>query len=133
MTTDIAIALRQAAEYLKASGQAEKALATGRRAPGLCLPSQNGVRTSLASILCRGPLLLIFYSGSWCPGCNLSLRALEEVRPLVEARGASLVAISPQTIEENARTERTTQVTLPILSDKLRGDRAAVRRSLAHS
>jgi peroxiredoxin len=61
---------------------------------------------------------LIFYSGSWCPGCNLSLRALEEVRPLIEARGASLVAISPQTIEENTRTRRTTQVTLPILSDK---------------
>lgn len=118
MTTDIAIALRKAAEYLKASGQAEKALAAGPHAPGFCLPSQDGVRTSLASILRRGPLLLIFYSGSWCPGCNLSLMALEEVRPLIEARGASLVAISPQTIEENARTRRTTQVTLPILSDK---------------
>jgi peroxiredoxin len=44
---------------------------------------------------------LIFYSGNWCPGCNLSLNALEEVRPLIEARGASLVAISSQTIEEN--------------------------------
>ena len=72
----------------------------------------------MTSILRRGPLLLIFYSGGWCPGCNLSLTALEEVRPLIEARGASLVAISPQTIEENARTRRTTQVTLPILSDK---------------
>lgn len=118
MTTDIAFALAQAAEYLKASGQAEKALAAGQHAPDFCLPNQDGVTTSMASILRRGPLLLIFYSGSWCPGCNLSLRALEEVRPLIEARGASLVVISPQTIEENARTRRSTQVTLPILSDK---------------
>jgi peroxiredoxin len=118
MTTDITIALAQAAEYLKASGQTEKALAAGRYSPGFCLPNQDGVNTSSASILRRGPLLLIFYSGSWCPGCSLSLRALAEVRPLIEARGASLVAISPQTIEENARTRRTAQVTLPILCDK---------------
>lgn len=72
----------------------------------------------MASILRRGPLLLVFYSGSWCPGCNLGLKALEEVRPLIEARGASLVASSPQTIEGNTITRRTTQVTLPILSDK---------------
>jgi peroxiredoxin len=92
MTTDIAFVLRQAAEYLKASGQTEKALPAGRHAPDFCLPNQDGVRTSLASILRRGPLLLVFYSGSWCPGCNLGLRAFEEVRPLIEARGASLVA-----------------------------------------
>ncbi|WP_176945997.1 peroxiredoxin-like family protein [Bradyrhizobium sp. Rc2d] len=118
MTIDLAIAMAQAAEYLKASGQTEKALAAGRHSPGFCLPDQDGVKTSSASILRRGPLLLIFYSGNWSPGCNPSLRALEEVRPLIEARGASLVAISPQTVEENARTRRTAQVTLPILCDK---------------
>jgi hypothetical protein len=101
MTTDIAIALAQAAENLMACGQAEKALTAGQHAPGLCLPNQDGVKTSSASILRLGPLLLIFYSGSWCPACNLSLRALEEVRPIIEARGASLIAISSQTIEEN--------------------------------
>jgi peroxiredoxin len=118
MTTDITFALAQAAEYLKASGQTEKLLTAGQRAPDFCLPNQDGEKTSSASILRRGPLLLVFYSGSWCPGCNLGLAALEEVRPLIEARGASLVVISPQTIQENARTRRTTQVTLPILSDK---------------
>jgi peroxiredoxin len=118
MTTEITFALAQAAEYLKASGQTEKALAAGRHAPEFCLPNQDGVKTSLVSMLRRGPLLLVFYSGSWCPGCNLGLTAFEEVRPLIEARGASLVAISPQTVEENARTRRTKQVTLPILCDK---------------
>jgi peroxiredoxin len=118
MMTDIAIALAEAAEYLKASGQAEKVLGAGRHSPSFCLPDQDGVKVSSESILRRGPLFLIFYSGSWCPGCNLGLRALEEIRPLIEARGASLVAISPQTIEENARTRRAMQVTLPILCDK---------------
>lgn len=118
MNTDITTALAQAAEYLKASGQTENALAAGRRVPDFSLPDQDGVDTSVASILRHGPLLLVFYSGGWCPGCIRGLRALEEVRSLIEARGASLVAISPQTIEENARTRRTKQVTLPILCDK---------------
>ena len=118
MNTDMAIALAQAAEYLKASGQTEKALAAGRRAPGFCLPDQDGVKTSSASILRRGPILLIFYSGGWCPGCILGLKALEEIRPFIEARGVSPIAISPQTIEENAKTRQTMQVRLPILSDK---------------
>jgi hypothetical protein len=57
MTTDITIALAQAAEYLKASGQTEKVLAAGRHAPDFSLPNQDGVKTSLTSILRRGPLL----------------------------------------------------------------------------
>jgi peroxiredoxin len=118
MNTDTKIVLAQAAEYLRASGQAEKALSAGRHAPDFCLPNQDGVKTCLAPILRRGPLLLVFYSGSWCPGCILGLKALEEVRPLIEERGASLVAISQQTIEENATTRRTTQISLPILCDK---------------
>jgi hypothetical protein len=32
---------------------------------------------------------------------HLGSRALEEVRPLIEARGSSLIAISSQTVEEN--------------------------------
>ncbi|MDL2409696.1 peroxiredoxin-like family protein [Rhizobium calliandrae] len=118
MDTDIINALAQAAEYLKATGQTEKALTAGRRAPDFCFPDQDGVKTSAVSMLRRGPLLLIFYSGGWCPSCVLGLKALEEVRPSIEARGASLVAISQQTVEENARTRRTTQVSLPILCDK---------------
>lgn len=118
MTTDIALVLAQAAEYMKTSGQTENLLPAGAHAPDFCLFNDDGVKTCLAPILRRGPLLLVFYSGYWCPGCNLGLRALEEVRPQIEARGASLVAISPQTIEGNARTRRNTKVTLPILSDK---------------
>lgn len=118
MNTDMAIALAQAAEYLKASGQTERVLAAGRRAPGFCLPNQDGVTTSLASLLRRGPILLVFYSGGWCPGCVLGLRALEEIRPSIEARGISPIAISPQTVEENVKTRSSTQVSLPILSDR---------------
>jgi peroxiredoxin len=118
MTIGIEIVLRQAAEYLIASRQVENALSAGQRAPGFALPNQDGVNTSMESILRRGPLLLVFYSGNWCPGCNLGLKALEEVRPVIEARGASLVVISPQTVEENAKTQRSMKVKLPILCDK---------------
>ncbi|MBR1170139.1 redoxin domain-containing protein [Bradyrhizobium liaoningense] len=64
--------------------------------PIFCLPAQDRVKTSSASILRRGPLLLFFYSGRWCPRPNPSLRAVEEIHPSIEARGASLVAVAPQ-------------------------------------
>jgi peroxiredoxin len=84
-----------------ASGRVEKGVNGWTTPRSFCLPNQDGAKSSSASILRRGPLLLIFYSGSWCPACNLGLRALEEVRPLIEARGGSLIAISSQTVEEN--------------------------------
>ncbi|WP_371265916.1 redoxin domain-containing protein [Pseudomonas sp. NFR16] len=44
----------------------------------------------------QGPLVVTFYRGVWYPYCNLNLRALEEIRPEIEARGARLIAISPR-------------------------------------
>jgi hypothetical protein len=76
MTNDIAITLAQAAEYLKDSARAERAFAAGLQ------PAQPRWRTSSASILRRSPLLLIYHSGSWCPGCNLSLRAARRGPPI---------------------------------------------------
>ncbi|WP_442894622.1 redoxin domain-containing protein [Bradyrhizobium sp. AZCC 1577] len=85
-----------------ASGRVEKGVNRWTTSRSFfCLPNQDGAISSAASILRRSPLPLIFYSGSWCPACNLGLRALEEVHPLIEARGGSLIASSSQTVEEN--------------------------------
>ena len=46
-------------------------------------------------LLDRGPLVLAFFRGGWCPYCPIALRGLERARPRIEAAGASLVAVSP--------------------------------------
>lgn len=111
-------ALHHAAEYLIASGQAERALTAGRHAPHFKLPNHEGVTMSSVAMLRRGPIVLVFFSGSWCPACSFNLRSLDKARTEIEARGASLVGISAQTVEQNARSRLLTRVTLPILSDQ---------------
>ena len=46
-------------------------------------------------------VVIAFYRGQWCPYCDLQLRAYQEVLPRIKALGANLVAISPQTPDEN--------------------------------
>jgi peroxiredoxin len=120
---DAADAMRSATEYLIATRQAERALMAGNCAPAFRLRDQRGVEVALETLLRRGPLLCAFYTGLWCPASSRDLRAFESLRPLVEARGASLVSISQQTVAENAKAHAQLSLGFPILSD--RGGRIA--------
>lgn len=111
-------ALRETTEYLIALGQAERALPAGSHAPEFSLRDQDGVEVSSMSLLRRGPFLLTFCGGNWCPACAFDLKALAKTRPAVEGRGASLVCVSQQTAKENRRAREITGVTLPILGDR---------------
>lgn len=110
-------ALREATEYLIASRQAERALSAGSHAPGFRLRDQDEVEVSSEPLLRRGPLLLTFYGGSWCPACTFDLEALEEMRSVGDLYGASLVCVSQQTAAENGRARAIAGVRLPIFCD----------------
>lgn len=109
--------MRSATEYLIATRQAEHALKAGNCAPAFRLRDQRGFEVSSETLLRHGPLLFIFYAGLWCPACSRDLQAFESVRPLVEARGASLVSISQQTVAENEKAHARLKLGFPILSD----------------
>jgi peroxiredoxin len=115
---DAANAMRSATEYLIATRQAERALKAGTRAPAFRLRDQGGVEVASETLLKHGPLLFTFYTGLWCPACSRDLQAFESLRPLVEARGASLVSISQQTVDENAKAHAQLKLGFPILSDR---------------
>jgi peroxiredoxin len=80
---------------IEASGMAA-GLSEGDEAPDFTLPDQLGRSVSLRERLSTGPVVLAFYRGEWCPFCNLQVRALQAALPAIEARGASLLAVSPQ-------------------------------------
>jgi peroxiredoxin len=69
--------------------------------------------------------VISFYRGVWCPYCNLELQALQEALPDITARGASLIAISPQTAPNSRKSQRDNKLDFPILSD--------VRSEVAHA
>jgi peroxiredoxin len=73
---------------------------------------------SSQELLAKGPLVLTFYRGAWCPFCNLDLQALEEARSEIETRGASLVAVSQQTAANSRKAQRNNKLGFPIVGDK---------------
>jgi peroxiredoxin len=109
--------MHRATDELIASGAAERALKAGAIAPSFVLKDAAGREFSSADALRRGPLVLTFYRGVWCPYCNLDLQAMQAALPALEARGASLVAVSPQTAPNSRRSERENHLAFPIVSD----------------
>ncbi len=70
---------------------------TGAMFPDFVLPSAEGRLVALADQLARGPVVLSFFRGEWCPFCKLALDALAEALPRIEDAGASLLALTPET------------------------------------
>lgn len=103
---------------LIASGQAQRALKAGDRAPDFDLPDSEGKTVSSRDLLAKGPIVLTFYRGFWCPYCNFDLAALELARPEIEKRGAQLVAVSQQTAANSRKSQRANKLGFPILGDR---------------
>jgi peroxiredoxin len=101
-----------------ASGSADRALKAGDVAPAFTLKDAEGVSVSSAALLSHGPLVASFYRGVWCPYCNLELQALEASRAEIEARGASIVALSMQNAANSRKSLRENKLGFPILVDE---------------
>src|ERR1700754_2719681 len=72
--------LRRSTEELIASGQADRAAKAAEVAPEFTLLDADGNSVSSRLLLAKGPLVVTFYRGVWCPYCNVDLQALEEAR-----------------------------------------------------
>jgi peroxiredoxin len=94
-----------------------QALAVGGRAADFELPNAQGQRVRLADQLDRGPVVLTFYRGAWCPFCNLQLRSLQLALPAFQALGASLLAISPELPDGSRAMVEQAALTFEVLSD----------------
>jgi peroxiredoxin len=92
-------------------------LAIGDTAPDFTLPDQLGRSVSLKQRLTKGPVVLAFYRGEWCPLCNTHLRALQKALPEIEAKGASLLAISPQSPDHALSITEKASLAFDVLSD----------------
>jgi peroxiredoxin len=102
---------------LDASGLAERCLAVGAHAPDFNLRDANGGDVALSSLLEKGPVVLVFYRGGWCPYCSTELRALQARLGDFAKAGATLVAVSPQTPDNSLSTAEKLELSFPVLSD----------------
>lgn len=102
---------------LQATGILEQVLRPGNKFPEFALLNRNGLTVKLTNLLIRGPVVINFFRGIWCPYCNLELQALQQSLIELEGAGASLVAISPQLPAVNKRTMLQNKLMFDILSD----------------
>jgi peroxiredoxin len=95
----------------------ENAIKPGDPMPPFLLPNTAGQLVDSATLLSRGPLIVTFYRGGWCPYCMATLEALERLRASFECLGASLVALSPDTGGRGAQIRRRHNLQFEILTD----------------
>jgi peroxiredoxin len=96
---------------------AKTALRIGDRAPAIMLENAKGATVDVGTLLKKGPVIVTFYRGGWCPYCNLELKAYQEILPQIVAAGASLVAISPEKPDDTVSTAEKNALTFEVLSD----------------
>lgn len=104
-------------ERVRAAGTIDAALKGEQLAPDFTLPDAFGNPVSLSALLARGPVVISFYRGEWCPFCNIELRALQQALPTIEQLGATLVAISPEMPDHGIVASEKNKLTFPVLSD----------------
>ncbi len=110
--------MEEAAEKLRKSHLAEKALKVGNTMPDFSLPNASGKKIQLSSLLKKGPVVIAFYRGSWCPYCNVQLNSYQQILPEFKKRGATLVAITPEKRDLSVETTKDKQLEFDILTDK---------------
>ncbi|RVU86173.1 AhpC/TSA family protein [Leucothrix sargassi] len=98
--------------------QGSNALTIGATMPSFELPSAKGEQVSSSDLLSKGAVVVTFYRGSWCPYCNLQLRALQSRLPDIKELGAELVAISPQVPDDSLSDDEISEMDFIVLSDQ---------------
>jgi peroxiredoxin len=102
---------------LKAQQLSRQVFPTGAVAPEFELPNQNGNLVSSTALLSKGPLVLCFIRGRWCPFCVGQMEAMSLASPEIQRAGASLIAISPQTVKQSFFMTDQHKLRFPLLSD----------------
>ena len=96
---------------------APKGLNVSDKAPDFVAIDQNGKSVHLKVQLKKGPVVIVFYRGQWCPYCNRELKKLEDSLSLITSKGATLMAVTPEKPDNITKTIAKTKATYPILFD----------------
>jgi len=104
-------------DNLRKSEIMKTALKKGDVVPEFSLKDIKKGLVSSKKLLNKGPLIITFYRGGWCPYCNLQLRDLQMKLKEIKKTGANLVAISPELPDSTAKTVKKGKLDFYVLSD----------------
>ena len=94
------------------------ALQVGDTAPAFKARDTQGQEVELRQLLKKGPVVLYFYRGQWCPYCNKQLSQLQDSLQTLTSRGAQVVVVTPETQDNIDKTVAKTKAAFPIVHDQ---------------
>lgn len=112
---DFAAAVDTFVARLEAAQAGSTAPMVGDVMPDFCLPDHEGRLVTLDQLLERGPAVLAFHRGHWCPYCRLNMVGLAEIEQ--EAKPAQIVAISSEVQQYTRQLRAEAGAAFPFLTD----------------
>jgi len=99
------------------AGILNKAKNVGDIAPNFALKNAKGQIVDLKTELKKGPVILLWYRGGWCPYCNLTLKSMQDNLGKFKAAGAQLIALTPELPDSSLSTMEKNNLQFEVLSD----------------
>ena len=97
-----------------AQGGVPTGLKVGDVAPAIEGIDHTGKPVSLAQLHKKGPVVVTFYRGFWCPFCTKYLKKLQDS---VATMGGRIIAVTPETQAFALKMVERSGVTYPIVTD----------------
>jgi len=95
----------------------DQAISKGDKAPDFTLNNAVGDSVNLYMELAKGPVVLTWYRGSWCPYCNIQLHDYQKSLTAIKAAGAQLIAVSPELPDSALTWQEKNELEFIVLSD----------------
>lgn len=89
----------------------------GQVAPDFSVVDAEGRPFTLSACFGRGPVVLLFFRGHWCPFCRRQMSRLQASLPAVRQHGARVIALSVDEPPLSRRLAYELGLEFPILSD----------------
>ena len=110
-------AARRSIVALVETGLVANAVKAGEMAPLFRLRCRRGGFINLSDLIDRGPVVVSFFWGDWCPFCALELKALAAAYAAIQRLGAALIALSPQPRNKSSSPVSDAGLPFPVVQD----------------
>ena len=100
---------------LEAAQAGRTAPQVGDTMPDFCLPDHQGRLVRLSAMLEKGPAVLAFHRGHWCPYCRLNMVGLAEIQHQIKP--AQIFAISSEIQQYTRELRAEAGAEFPFLTD----------------
>lgn len=99
------------------SADGTKPIEKGTAMPDAVVRDAEGNETTLKKLTGGKPTVLVFFRGGWCPICTRHTGQLIEAYPQIKAKGAQLIAISPDNPKSTEANQTKNSIPFPVYSD----------------